>query len=416
MKVTARGLVVLLMLATPAYAEFTPGEKDQVVSQLKSLGDLQYSIYWALQHVKGDPTAAVATSAYMDAAIPAWEAHLGGLMYLQDLPGEYTESNWRAVLAGPRADVVAQALATIQTLGYNFPKVKIDAIPGTSAALDTAKSLLQNAADKRAAIDTTLPYLEPRTALNMSMPGATRDISPAIGPHGDYRMMGAALYRAMNEMRRTALGMSDSLAACPAWIGGARGLAFAYSSVHLISKFMPIAAALIAGIEPDIMPPLDAGGAGYNIIEHIDAMTAGGTTTRPREFFSTQFAIELLLMFTHTGVEPYDVNGRHSVRGLTYNYAILGQVWQNAIDDRDTVCDPLGEDAFLGGIADAIVSNDASWARMDDMVQHGMLMLKHFQVFPAPGPSEPPVEECPVRIPVLDILSDRIQALCVVAP
>lgn len=375
--------LVLLMFASTVNAEFTPAEKVEAVDQIGSLRDAINAAYYAMQHAKSVPADADEVEDFVGWQMQAWQNHFNAFLYLLDVQGDTNARTAAQVLAGPRADVVALALSRIQSFGYDFARGKLDAIPGMSSSLLTAKDLADDAIAGRAGIDATLAYTEPRMEPNVLQPGASRVVSAVAGPHGDYRAAG----RAINAFARNHVSqwqhLSVATAACPGWIPGSRGSAFAVGHLRLIGQVLVTAMGLLAGLEQDTGIIT---GTGLNVKENLDVMEAGGTTARDRSFFRVQFALEILLMWTHTGSEPFDINGRHTARGITYDLTAMGQVWANAIRNRATACASGDEDAFLSAVASGIEVTDAAWGNMDNVGYHGMLILKHFQVFPPPGP------------------------------
>jgi hypothetical protein len=371
-----KALIVVLIACAQVSAEFTDAEKQQVVNQATSLSRAAVAAQYAMRHANLVPSDVGAMENFIANAIPnGWEPHQKAVLKLLDM---YDAS-------ADRQATRDAAVVAIQATGYNYARGLLGAAQGVSTYLDTAKAFMDEAISLRASFDATLAYDEPRLDIQLAMPGATRTRSAVIGPHGSTLDMGQAIAGWSLDVRRGWTSLALAAETCPAFIGGGRGAAFASGHLATITVGAIIPALLASGIVPDW--PVNAGdGQFMTMQENLDIMSAGGTTARPDEFFNVQLALEMLLMRTHVGPTPYDVNGRHAARGFTYDFSVMGQVWRHAIANATSHCDTAALSAFLSHIGSAVEANDLAWAKMDDVAYFGMLLLKHFQVFPPPGP------------------------------
>lgn len=411
-------LIIPLLVACSARAEFTVAEKQQIANQIKSTQLVNSSMYWAMSHALAFPADVGVVSSYINsAAYNGWENHSSAVLKLLDMFDA----------AGPRETVRDEAVAAIENVGaYTYARGLLNWAQFASTSLANAKNAMDDAIALRAGFDSSLAYVEPRLDIQLALPGASRTRASVIGPHGSWTDLGFAMDKMIINTRRVWLAVAGAAKTCPAFIAGSRGAAYAASHVQNIGRTAMIVPALAAGIVPDWRLI----GAG-ELQDDLDTMIAGGTTARPPEFFFIQISLEALLTQTHTGSRPYDINGRKLPRGITYDFSVFGQVWDTAITTLDALCPSDDQAAFLGYVGDGIAANDAGWAGMDDVAMMGLLVLKHFQVFPPPGPGgggggftcgEGTHEEggvclpdpCPTVVPALDVLPDRILARCVV--
>jgi hypothetical protein len=176
--------------------------------------------------------------------------------------------------------------------------------------------------------------------------------------------------------------------------------------MQMMSRTITAVTALVLGIERTDMIVT---GTGMDVEGNVDVMFAGGTTARGREFFDVQLAIEMLAMWTHTGPEPFDINGRHTARGITYDFTVVTSSWAVAVANYDTICALTENRAdFLNAMADGVTATGGAWGNLDNIVYHGALILKFFQVFPPPGPGEDPCPACPVPEIIIDNLDEDV--------
>jgi hypothetical protein len=368
---------------------------------------------------------------------------------LLDLNGGDNVNNGKTFLAtNSRTATVDEAIALIRgdAGDYSQAMALAAAIPGSNGNLLNIRRNLATAASKRAAFNTTLPYLEPRLDANLvdangvALEGVTREKSAAIHPHGNYRMLGENVNRFGRQNANEWRALADAMLACPGWTGSIGGPDTA-GHTQKVAFGMGDALMMSVGVYPDSSWKSD-----------VDIMHAGAGTTRGIEFQFLLIAFESLLHWTHQGPDAFDVNGRHVRRGLAYDLSVILNHYGGSLAAWDrTDPDPAnhfveiapacgaGGDkaAFVLALGKASAAAGMQWAWLDNFGAAGIFAFRHFQVTgpPGPRPSEgfvcgtgthednstappqclpDPCPECPTRVPVLDVLSDKILARCVV--
>ncbi len=430
-----RLLPALILVAASASAEFSAQEKAEVLQQLDSLRLAESSISWALGHASVAPSDVQKVGDFVDVVALSWENHTKGVLWLLDQNG-WDGGGETLIGTTSRADVLALGIQRIQNLAdYNFAITLLDGMTVASSSRTTARQVLVEATQKRGAFNASLSYLEPRLAVNMALPGATRERSATAGPHGSYRMVGNIVNQWTRNHRSSWNALVAAMRANPGALpGSSNGLVF--FSGHLI----------IGGSRNGSSLGLPAGVEAPEYAPHVETMFAGGTTARGREFFQILAMIEGLVNWTHVGPDSIDVNGRQMLRGYTYDLTILCTRGVYRLRDPALYVDAASRD-FAFGMIDLVNYACAEWGNIDDLVYQGGMGLKFFQVFPPPGPGgggcpsgqtcqppDPPPITCGTgthlegttcvadtpspcaSTPVLDLLSDRILARCVVPP
>ena len=429
-------VLCVLLLAVPAAAEFTAPEKIEVLAQVNALYDAGAADYYILHHLSVRPQDAVAVHGAVVSLTAARETHMRGLLYLLDVEGGFS-----ATVGGmTRTQSRSQGLSLILGASASYsPTISILNALTTTGDLTTAKQLLQSSESRRLALNETLAYEEPRIAVNISAPGATRLQSTNAGPHGDYRRFGE-MVRAFTTtsnawIREASLAGTQNSAFLPT-------LVFTSEKMSRIGRFPPIILGLLVGVEHSQVSP------------DIDIMFAGGTTLRGRHFWRMRLVQEMLLGWDHLPPVGVDVFGRVVFRGLTYELVAACRAMN----------DFAAADATVPQYARSILTSSKwiceSWAPLDSIADNTIVFrfslntgppgqvvgicgantnlvvgppptcvgtggggvgntcgtgthLVGTECLPDPCPECPPPPACPTFTPVLDYLSDRIQPRCV---
>ncbi len=369
----------------------TPEEQNEVIKQFKSLNRVVSAARYAVHHAHADRSAAPACQEFIREASGVWRWHFRAMMYLLDQNGGSNVSGGTEfLLSHGRAETVENAASMIRSADYARLETLAASIPGQGSALSSLHARVDEAVSFRNGFDASLPYVEPRMDENLvdrdgaPREGVTREKSAAIHPHGNYRQAGniANSWSRHHREEWRELGMAQE--AYPGWEEGP----------HIADHLQQIGSVL-----GEIMMLTVAIDPSSKYRDHLDTMHAGGTTQRPRVFQNIQLSLEAFLMWTHKGPLEYDINGRETLRGLTYNFDSAAGRYARA--GKRALRGDVGPDddatAFGTAAMNAAALSARAWGTMDDFCYSGLLMFGLFQVFGPPPP----------RVPVEVIVDNR---------
>ncbi len=293
-------LLIMALLAAPAArAEFTPQEKTQAANQLVALDKATLSCYNLSQQLSANPSAVLGVQTACNAILDAQHKHFKFVAHLLDAaPNIHTLTRDQALATAEthRASAsYASALAAINALAASCPTCNVTG----------ARNNLQAAENFRAGFDTSLAYLDPRVQENIDFnPGTSRFVSATSGPHGDYLYSGIDLHEVnlfARDQWKTALQAATAGGVSLSWY--LQSFQY-YQRMH---SYAGIMTGLRAGIEIAWAPA------------HVDQMVAGFSTQRGRQFARMQLYWEIMLGFRHQPPHNQDVFGRNVIRGMAYD-------------------------------------------------------------------------------------------------
>lgn len=377
-------MVITLLMAVPAVAEFTDQEKAEGVKLVRAYEDLG----WALENT-GDLELQVGSEAFATqigslslTIVEAMHNVADSLGWLLDVNAAETHNSGETILSQGRARVLQEcfinldvnidflidsALTKAAALSDNFDVSEIE------ARLIAARGRLES-------FDRTLPYLQPRIFPDdLAADGDTI----IAGPHGQYNDLGERYHRAdQYTLRRTWVeGIIPSYQLEP--------LAFAgdYENATKFAQRYTFALIRSFGMLGDITLPEDQA--------TIDLMFNQGTTPRGPEFFRLALMEQLIL----NGDGNVNGFGLTEEVGMTHWYEAALNRWSAAVM-RMTNPDNF----FLVG--DGMAHSYDGWRHFDAAMWDSLM----FALVPGPSPSncnpDPgPCEECPV-CPSSEIIVD----------